>query len=741
MIKSTHPIDNVLSRLSNVTEKGENQYLATCPAHDDKDPSLSVKEVAGGTVLLKCHAGCTALEIVSAINLSMQDLFIKKDGPASAPKKKKSGKIVQVYDYNDETGKLLFQVCRRAKPKDFSQRRPDGNGGFVWKGIFTDGCRRVLYRLPELLKTDLAETIFKVEGEKDVDSLAAIGLKGTTSSGGADKFHLTDSTPLNDRPVVMLPDDDPAGQKDTDRTAAALIGTVASLKVLRLPNPDKVKGFDVTDWILKHNGKADDAIRNELLKLADDAPLYEPAPITARPTPAPQTKPTIEITGEEIQNTDLGNARRFIADHGDKVRYCRPKKLWYLWNGRYWEPDERGKIIFLAKKTVAGMYKQAADLDDADRKKLAGFAIKSESDRAIRAMLHLAESEQKIVVLPVDLDADDYLLNCENGTLNLETMELQEHDKDNLITKTTGVSYDLAAESELFEGFRKTVFCNSTELELFTKKAFGSTLESGNPDEHFFFLFGPSGSGKSTLLDAVRCGMGDYANTADFAVFLKHDRQGNTPRTGLVPLVGSRFVSSSEVDEGKALAEGLLNAMSGGDHLRIRDLYEKSFEVKPSWTLFLSANTKPHLTEDEENGIWRRILMVPFVHKIDVDEQDPEVKKELSDPEKSGAAILAWLVRGYVAWKETGKLKAPQFVQDAVRGYRLEMDIVQGFLKDIKQDPKAYVESGVLKRAFEEATGRRWTSKIIKRLKELGFTPTREYIDKESRRVWKGLSV
>ncbi|MBI3910614.1 MAG: hypothetical protein HY320_06745 [Armatimonadetes bacterium] len=152
-------VQNVLTRLEGVRRNGSG-WMARCPAHDDGRASLSLGEGGDGRVLLKCFAGCETPAIVAALGLEMSDLFPPREAEAAAPR----ARIVTTYDYLDENRKLLFQVVRYA-PKDFRQRRPDGNGDWTWK---LDGVRRVLYRLPEVLKSVAEEcTIYITEGERD----------------------------------------------------------------------------------------------------------------------------------------------------------------------------------------------------------------------------------------------------------------------------------------------------------------------------------------------------------------------------------------------------------------------------------------------------------------------------------------------------------------------------------------------------------------------------------------------
>jgi hypothetical protein len=200
-------------------------YMAKCPAHDDRNPSLSIRE-ADGKVLLKCRAGCSQSDVIDALKL-------KGLWPTQSEVHRK---IVATYDYTDGDGRLLYQVLR-FEPKSFCQRRPDGYGGWIWK----KSDRQVLYHLPEVLE---AAIVFVVEGDKDVETLRAQGFIATTNAGGANAAWLPQYTEvLIGREVFLLPDNDPPGRKRVVTIAKALIGQAAKITVVEL---DGVK--DVTAW-------------------------------------------------------------------------------------------------------------------------------------------------------------------------------------------------------------------------------------------------------------------------------------------------------------------------------------------------------------------------------------------------------------------------------------------------------------------------------------------------------------
>jgi hypothetical protein len=281
------PLRAVLDRLKGVRRHdGVDGFEALCPAHADKRPSLSVNKGDDGKVLLCCHAGCTTEAVVRNLGMKMSDLFADANDGISHAKAK--GMLVEIYDYTDEAGILLFQTLRY-DPKDFNQRRPDGKGGWIWS---LQGTKRVLYRLPELLQTPSEQIVYVAEGEKDVDNLRHLGLCATCNPMGAGKWKSIYNEALRGRQVVILGDNDKAGDEHAAHVKKSLQGVAASVTILKLPNlPHK---GDVSDWIamcgtaqklaeLVRGAESEDAESEEVA--ADDGPLaecgYQFAPITS----------------------------------------------------------------------------------------------------------------------------------------------------------------------------------------------------------------------------------------------------------------------------------------------------------------------------------------------------------------------------------------------------------------------------------------------------------------------------
>lgn len=267
---------------------GSGEYMCRCPAHDDRTASLSVREGEGGKILLHCMAGCSTSAVLEAMGLRLSDLFpddtkgkggpsrprkaakpepVAPTAPAPQPKANKPlGRLVKVYKYTDEKGETLFEVCRfereenDQREKTFRQRtynpkhpkaKQDGN---VWS---IDGVRSVIYRLPEVeAAIQAGKTIYVVEGEKDADTLAALGFAATTNPGGASKQGASKWLPehtklLTGANVVILPDNDAAGINDRQQVAASLAEVCKSVKLLDLTKafPSLPSKGDITDML------------------------------------------------------------------------------------------------------------------------------------------------------------------------------------------------------------------------------------------------------------------------------------------------------------------------------------------------------------------------------------------------------------------------------------------------------------------------------------------------------------
>jgi len=465
---------------------------------------------------------------------------------------------------------------------------------------------------------------------------------------------------------------------------------------------------------LKMTGYTEEAIKKNANTLRESLGLLE----------------DIDESINEIHETDLGNALRLVKLYGDNIRYCHAWHKWLVWDGRRWKIDDQGKIKTKAKDTVFKIYHELDKIPDKDsRERLFKHAIKSEADQKIKAMLSLAESESGIPIIPDELDKNPWFLNCENGTLNLQTGELDAFSKDDLITKICPVSYSEDAESPKWLKFLDSVLDKDQDLIDFIQRAVGYSLTGSTREQCLFFLYGTGANGKSTFLEVLLALFNDYARRADFSTFLV--KYGESIRNDIARLKGARFVSAIETAEGKRLAEGLVKQLTGQDMVAARFLRQEFFEYLPEFKIWLAANHKPNII-GTDYAIWRRIKVIPFTITIPEKLQNPNLANELKE-ELPG--ILRWAAIGCFDWQKI-KLNEPKSVKLATAKYKSDMDIIGDFLKDFCMIGPSYkIEKGELYKQYGNWCDDTGEKKMTKRkfgicISERGFE---EYSDGNSR--------
>jgi putative DNA primase/helicase len=605
-------------------------------------------------------------------------------------------KIVKTYNYRDESGEVLFQAVRYI-PKGFSQRRPDGNGG--WESNLK-GVRRVPYMLPELLDSDPGEPVFVFEGERDVERACALELVATTNPQGAGKWRPEYSEALEGRSVVIVPDNDPPGHRHAEEVARSVYETAASVKVVHLPGLGE--GEDFTNWL---DGGGTEW---ELLRFAQDAEPWHPPSSNGHEHPA------------RPNSTDLGNAERFVSQHGENVRYCYPWAKWLVWTGSRWALDDCGMVHRLAKETVKSLYIEAGAAEtEEERKRLAKHARTSESANAIKAMLELARSD--VPVSPEDLDAHPYLLNAPNGTIDLRTGELREHRREDLLTKITGTDYRPDTPAPTWEAFLERVL-PSEDLRAFVQRSAGYSATGDTSEQCLFINHGGGANGKSTFQEAVSEALGDYATRTPTDMLMA--RRFNGVPNDVARLKGARFVAAAETEEGRRLDEARIKDLTGQDTISARFMRGEWFDFTPTHKLHVSTNHKPEI-RGTDNAIWRRIRLIPWSVTVPPAEQDKKLPDKLR-LELPG--ILSWVVAGCLAW-HGGGLQAPEEVRKATGAYRAEMDVLAGFMYErCVLRATAWVKFADLYDSYTDwcdNSGERSESKrkFGDRLKERGFPP------------------
>jgi putative DNA primase/helicase len=397
--------------------------------------------------------------------------------------------------------------------------------------------------------------------------------------------------------------------------------------------------------------------------------------------------------------SDLGNARRLIARHGGDLLQVKGMG-WHAWSGKHWDVSGgESEAKRRAQHTADAMSFEAKALEEAgprEGEKLEDFdarvgrhrkwGVASGNSAKTKAML-----EQASVHMERDhegLNTDPFIFNCQNGTLVFEEprkgadgemmfpISLREQRRSDYITWLAPVTYDPNAKSPLFDRFIERVLPDA-ELRNFVKRYCGYCLTGDTGEQVMALFWGRGANGKSTLVNVLLSIFGAYGTTLPFSS-LKHDdnKRGSEATPDLVKLPGRRLVCASEPEQGTKLSEGLIKTLTGGDTMNVRQLNQPFIEFTPVFKLILSFNNKPAVRGQDE-GIWRRLLMVPFGIVIPKSERDPDLNKKLL-AEKSG--ILNWMLEGYQEWRDIG-LKVPDSVMEATKAYRDETDPLGGFLE------------------------------------------------------------
>ena len=290
-------------------------------------------------------------------------------------------------------------------------------------------------------------------------------------------------------------------------------------------------------------------------------------------------------------------------------------------------------------------------------------------------MIELAQSEPALVAQPLQLDANDMLLGVANGVVNLKTGKLHPAQREDLMTMHSPVMFDSAALCPRFLAFIDQVTGGDKQLANYLQRVVGYSLTGMTVEQCLFFLYGKGANGKSTFLNVVKALAGtDLAKqTPSETLMVKRSSATND----IARLQNVRIAIANEVEDGSLLAESLVKNMTGGEAMAARFHYAEYFEFVPKFKLFIAGNHKPTIRGRDE-GIWRRIRLVPFVVTIPPAQRDKHLQDKLFT-ELPG--ILNWAIKGCLDWKKSG-LKQPQLVTDAVSSYRQEMDLLAAWISD-----------------------------------------------------------
>lgn len=481
----------------------------------------------------------------------------------------------------------------------------------------------------------------------------------------------------------------------------------------------------------------------------------------------------LKLFSSEWENTELGIAEKVIEKQGDKIKWCETWKKWMWFNGKHWEEDNEEKhaknaientlktlIAETAEKLkdvkkeevneeISEEVSEEKDLEKLEEEKSVKEGKENKYKGKIKTYVSYLSNAKfnsvcslmktKCSVTPDIFDKNKHLFNLKNGTVNLKTGKLKNHNKEDYITKISDISYKPKAKAKEWGNFLKQVIKDEQTIN-YLQKAVGYTLTGSTEEECLHFLYGSGRNGKTTFTRIIEKLLGDYAKKAQVSILIKKDKgMGQGASNDIARLKGARFVSTTEISQHARFEEGLVKDLTSTDTITGRFLYSEFFDYEPTHKLWLYGNHKPYITGQDE-GIWRRIRLVNFPVQIAEEDKDTKLDEKL---ESELEGILSWAIIGCLNWQKEG-LSPVAGIKKATEEYREEMrDSVSLFIEDAcKKEKGEWVTTSDLNEAYlsycEKENHKPMTQKAIGiRLKEMGLTNGKE----KGVRVWFGIRL
>jgi len=261
-----------------------------------------------------------------------------------------------------------------------------------------------------------------------------------------------------------------------------------------------------------------------------------------------------ELKNGRVQFTDATNAERFMREHGNNVRYMAAWKKWLVWSGTHWLTDESGALVHeKGLETVRNLYEELLKTSDyRERIEIEKYAMMSESLRRRKSCVESASWIKELNITSDQLDANPWLLNVRNGTIDVRNGEFREHRQGDFITKVANVEYDGKADCPLWKRFVREIMDYKTDVIAFLQTAVGWAMTGDISEQTMFILFGTGANGKSTFLNTIMYLLGDYAIATPTESFMRKNGDQNT--NDIARLRETRFVTTTEAEQGRRLS-------------------------------------------------------------------------------------------------------------------------------------------------------------------------------------------
>ncbi len=630
-----------------------NQKSAICPAHNDNENSLCLKKTDTKT-LIYCQAGCDTEKVLAKKKLKLADLYLETQSS--------KWNIDKVYNYVDEDNNLIFQTVR-FNPKNFRQRHKENN-----KWIYNlKGCRRVIYRLPEVVRS---KSVLIVEGEKDCETARSYGLTATTCPMGAGKWKSEYDQYFDNKRIVVIPDNDSAGIESAIKVATSLRKRdgVESLKVLNLPVPEK---GDLSSWMVNGGN------RERLVKLISECPEWK------------QEKVENLDVFLDGRCDDLANAEALDIIYKNTFKYCKAYD-WLKWDGNRWETSN-------AKERLQGAMTQtllARRLEGVknDHEPLIKFCKPLATK--IRNGIFMYQSLESPLIEVNEFDDNPDYLNCENGILNLKTGHLEKHNPDMFFTNTIPVKFNNNTD---FSNWTKILndITGDESITRYLQLATGYSLTGRTKEECLFYIWGKTRCGKGTFTETIMAMLGKpLAYEVDFETFASKRGDSNAQNFDLAPLKPCRFVTASESDKYSRLNTQKIKRLTGGNEVYCAYKGKDMFGYRPQYKFFLTSNYPPNADADDD-ATWNRVKVIQFPFSFEGNE-DVTLKERLRTSEML-QEVLKWAVDGakelYEKWGKGERLETPEKIKIWTEQARSEYDYVQKFIDDLCVINKDFIDN------------------------------------------------
>jgi putative DNA primase/helicase len=363
----------------------------------------------------------------------------------------------------------------------------------------------------------------------------------------------------------------------------------------------------------------------------------------------------------------------YVRGIGKWLRWCPEAKRWL-----FCELGEEVKMITEALIQLYQLACREAQKMDADAgKRLIGEVAQLQTAHRIHAVLNLLKSMNGMSIIANALDSHPTLLGVKNGIVDLTTGALIPNRPDLFITKHIDIDFDRSTRAPRWSAFLSEVFCNDPSTIAAVQQLLGMTLVGGANEEKMIFCVGTGANGKSLFSNVVQNIVGPYAVTAPPSLLAASGSENHGARPDIAMLAGSRQVSINELPGGMTLDETVVKQLAGREPISARFLYQGLFTFQPMFSVWVRTNHKP-IIKGTDNGIWRRIVIVPFHRTFSSEEQDPQLEAKLM-AERAG--ILAWMVRGAEKYLTHGLRMSPAMMAEVAQ-YRADSDILGSFLDE-----------------------------------------------------------